>query len=192
MLLSPLESPKSPAHSQPRPALPTPPTSNAPQPPAKSMPTKQIHGLTGTPNSASCSATGTCPAPLHHGSASGGDGPSHPLAGPPAGWGAKPHGHVSTGRRAEDWLLKQGGAEPARRPVCDARGKGNCMSTESRGKERAGKRRVPEDFPGVMRTSLPEPRAQSPVSPTQENHRPEPRAQGPQLRKTTTQSPEPS
>lgn len=158
--LAPLESPKSPAHSQPRPALPTPPTSKRPQPPAKSTPTKQIHGLPGTPNSASCSATGTCPAPLHHGSARKGDSPSHPRAGPPAGWDAEQRGHVSTGRRDEDWLLKQGGVQPAWRPVCDTRGKGNRTPTGSRGKARAGERRAPESFPGLMRTTHPEPRAQ--------------------------------
>lgn len=113
-------------------------------------------------NTAWCSATGTCPAPLHHGSARGGDGPSHPLAGPPAGWGAVWHGRISSGRRAEDWPLKQGGAEPARRPVCDATGKGYSMSSRSRGKERARKRRVPEDFPGLVRTTRPLPRAQRP------------------------------
>ena len=158
--LSPLESPKSPAHSHPRPALPAPPTSNPPQPPAKPMPAEQLHSLPGAPNTAWCSATGTCPAPLHHGSARGGDGPSQPLAGPPAGRGAVWCGRISSGRRAEDWPLEQGGAEPARRPVCDARGKGNRVSSRSRGKERARKRRVPEDFPGLVRTTHPEPRAQ--------------------------------
>lgn len=154
--LSPREPQKpSPLSTPTRPTRPThiPP----PQPPAKPMPTKQLHGLPGAPNTAWCSATGTCPAPLHHGSARGGNGPSQPLAGPPAGWGAVWHGRIPSGRRAEDWPLKQGGAEPARRPVCDARGKGDRMSSSSRGKERARKRRVPEDFPGLVRSTRPEP-----------------------------------